>query len=48
MELEHLLEVYSFQDILELNDRSEADALEFLVNQDFLILPQVKPLDFDD
>lgn len=43
-----LLEVYTLSDILEFNDLSEEEALDFLVTQDFLILPTIKPLEFDD
>lgn len=43
-----ILEVYSIQDILELNDITEEEALDYLVTQDFLVMPSVKPLEFDD
>lgn len=39
-----MLEVMSLQDILEINDLSEADVLLFLVEEEFLELPDVKPL----
>jgi hypothetical protein len=42
-----ILEVYSIQDILELNDITEEEALDFLVTQDFLVMPSVRPIDFD-
>ncbi len=45
--IEHLLETYSLTDILELNDLTEADALRFLVDEDFIELPDIKPLDFE-
>jgi hypothetical protein len=43
-----ILEVYSLEDILELNDITEEEALDFLVTQDFLKLPRIKPLAFND
>jgi hypothetical protein len=42
------LEVYSLEEILELNDVTEEEALEFLVTQDFLRLPNIKAIDFDE
>ena len=41
-----ILETYSFEEILELNDLTEEEALEFLVTQGFLTLPEVQPLEF--
>lgn len=46
MSLSTLLETYSFVEILELNDLTEEEALDFLVTQGFLELPDIKPLDF--
>lgn len=43
-----LLEVYTLEEILELNDKTEEDCLEFLVEEKFVDLPKIKPLDFDD
>ena len=43
-----LLEVYTLEEILELNDKTEEDCLEFLVDEKFVKLPSIKPLDFDE
>ena len=42
------LDTYSLEEILELNDKSEEDCLEFLVEERFIDLPKIKPLEFDD
>jgi len=42
-----VLEVYSLSDILELNDITEEEALETLVEQGFLRLPEIRAIDFD-
>lgn len=42
--LEKLLDVYSFNDILEDNDMEEIDVLEILFRQGFLKLPDWRPL----
>lgn len=42
------LETYTLEEILELNDKTEEDCLEFLVEEKFVELPRIKPLDFDD
>jgi len=42
-----VLEVYTLSDILELNDITEEEALEHLVEQGFLSLPKIRPLEFD-
>jgi len=34
-----LLENYSFSEILEINDITEEEVLEYLVEQDYLVLP---------
>lgn len=47
MTLATVLEAYSLEEILELNDVTEEEALDFLVTQGFLRLPDIKPLDFD-
>ncbi len=39
-----LLETYTIEDILELNDLTAEDCLEFLVEEGFVELPEVKPL----
>jgi hypothetical protein len=43
-EAETLLEVYSFEDILELNELTVEDVLCFLVKEEFLELPEMRPL----
>ena len=39
---------HSLEEILELNDKTEEECLEFLVEEGFVELPKIKPLDFDD
>lgn len=39
-----ILETYTIEELLELNDLTPEDCLEFLVEEDFLSLPEVKPL----
>jgi len=46
-EAEHLLETYSFEELLDFNELTEADVLRFLLDEDFLEIPAVKPLDFE-
>lgn len=41
-----ILETYSLEDILELNDLTAEDCLEFLVEEGYLSLPEIKPLEF--
>lgn len=41
-----ILETYSIEDILELNDLTTEDCLEFLVEEGFVSLPEIKPLEF--
>jgi len=41
-----ILETYSLEDLLELNDLTAEDCLEFLVDEGYLELPEIKPLDF--
>jgi len=42
-----VLETYSLEEILELNDLTAEDCLEFLVEEDFVSLPEIKPLEFE-
>jgi len=42
-----ILETYSLEDILELNDLTAEECLEFLVDEGFVDLPEIKPLDFE-
>lgn len=41
-----ILEVYTLEEILELNDKTEEDCLEFLVEEKYVELPKIKPLEF--
>jgi hypothetical protein len=43
-----LLETYSLEELLELNDLTTEDCLEFLVAHRFIHLPEITPLEFDD
>jgi hypothetical protein len=42
-----LLQTYTISDLLELNDITEEELLEFLVEEDFIHLPEIQPLEFD-
>lgn len=42
-----VLETYSLDEILEWNNITEEEALEFLVTRDFLSLPNPRPIDCD-
>lgn len=43
-----ILDVYSIEEILELNDKTTEDCLEYLVDEKYVELPRIKPLDFDE
>ena len=43
-----VLEVYDLEQILELNDKTTEECLEYLVEEGYIELPRIKPLDFDD
>lgn len=43
-----ILETYSLEELFELNDITAEEALEILVNQGLLDLPEIKPLEFND
>jgi hypothetical protein len=43
-ELTDILETYTIEEILELNDLTTEDLLEFLVEEDYITLPEIKPL----
>ena len=43
-----LLEVYTLEEILEMNDKTEEECLEFLDEEGFVELPKIKPLNFND
>jgi hypothetical protein len=42
--VEKALQVYSLEEILELNDLTDEDVLVFLVEQQFISLPNPEPL----
>jgi hypothetical protein len=42
-----ILETYSLEDILELNDVTSEECLEYLVEQKYVTLPTIQPLDFE-
>jgi hypothetical protein len=46
-ELNNLLDVYTLTEIFEMNDLTEADVLRYLEEQEFIILPDPEPLDFE-
>lgn len=41
------LDTYTLEEILELNDKTPEDCLEYLVEEGFVKLPSIKPLDFE-
>jgi hypothetical protein len=43
-----ILECYSIEEILELNDKTTEELLLFLVEERFVKLPKPLPLEFDD
>ncbi len=47
MNYANILETYTLEEILELNDKTAEDCLEFLVEEGFVKLPSIKPLDFE-
>lgn len=48
MSIETFLETYTLEEILELNDLTEADALRLLVEGGHVSLPDPRPVDTDD
>jgi len=42
-----VLEVYTIEEVLELNDLTVEDCLIYLVEAGYLSLPEIKPLDYD-
>lgn len=46
MSVTALLEAYSFSEILELNDLTEEEAIEYLVAHGQIKLPEITPLEF--
>jgi len=45
---EHLLQTYTLEEILELNGKTEDEALEFMLEAKFLDTPDPKPVDIYD
>jgi len=43
-----ILDVYSLEEILELNDTTPEEALEFLLSHGYIELPEVIPVDLND
>lgn len=44
---ERVLETYTLEEILELNERTEEETLRFLVRAEFIHLPDPLPVDVD-
>lgn len=42
-----VLDLYSFEEILEHNDVTPEEALEFMIERNFITLPEVQELSFD-
>lgn len=42
-----ILDTYSLEEILELNDLTTEEALEHLVKIGYIRLPEIQPLEFD-
>ena len=45
--VEHILETYSLEDILEYNDLDEADVLRHLLTNSIIEIPEPHPVDLD-
>lgn len=43
-----LLETYTLSEIIELNDLTDEEVLEYLVVHKIVKLPDIKPLEFDE
>jgi hypothetical protein len=43
-EIENILDVYDIEEIFELNGIETVDVLYFLVEQEFIELPKIRPL----
>lgn len=43
-----ILDCYSLADIIEYNDKTEEETLQFLIEDGYLVLPDIRPMDFDD
>lgn len=42
-----ILDVYSIEELLELNDLTTEELLIFLITEKFIDLPEIQPLDLD-
>jgi len=42
-----ILDTYTLEELLELNDLTMEDALKFLVEEEFIDLPEITPLEFE-
>lgn len=47
-EIDSVLSCYSLEELLELNELTESDAVYFMVEEEFITLPLTKPVDLDD
>lgn len=47
MTITTILETYTLSEILELNDLTDEEVLEYLVEQRIITLPDIKPLTYD-
>lgn len=47
MTLATVLDAYTLSDLIELNDLTEEEVLEYLVDRGVIRLPELKPLEFD-
>lgn len=43
-----ILDVYSIEDLLDLNDKTTEELLIFLIEEGYIDLPAIRPLDLDD
>jgi hypothetical protein len=48
LQIDKYLDTYSLQEIFEFNDLTESEVIEFLVNEEFITLPNPRPCDLDD
>lgn len=46
--VENALSVYTLEEIIEINELTEEEVLEFLLDQKFIRLPSVMPIDLED
>jgi len=47
MSVSALLETYTLSEILEMNDLTEEEVIEYLVRHGIIDLPEIKPLEFE-